>query len=97
MVKTTSLPWADCGVELSATFQDVGHGRYWALFGIHDSTYSTTFTQWQLLQLGQTSASFQLWSGSPGGDTFDRGEVTLYRGGHAVIDAEVIVTTVSCP
>lgn len=85
-----------CGASVSATFANVGGGALWVRFGIHDAVYGTTLTQSQRLASGQTWASFTLGSGSPGGDTFDRAEATLYSGGR-MIDTESVVATVSCP
>lgn len=85
-----------CGATVSATFANVGRDALWVRFGIHDAVYGTTLTQSQRLVSGQTRASFTLGSGSPGGDTFDRADVTLYSGTR-VIAAGSVVATVSCP
>jgi hypothetical protein len=96
LTKTTSLPFADCGFKLRATFQGVQDKRYVARFGIHDAIYGSTLTWDHRLRIGQTSSAFKLGSGTPGGDTVDYGEVTLFHGRRAV-DYEKVQTTVSCP
>jgi hypothetical protein len=99
LVKVT-LPasWTSsrCGVRVSATFADVGGGGLWVRFGIHDAVYGSTLTQSQRLVPGQTSASFTLGSGSPGGDTFDRAEATLYNGGRMIATGSVLGIVI-CP
>jgi hypothetical protein len=94
----SSFPWAECGAELTATFDNVRNGGYRVEFSIHDAIYLSTLTHWDRLSVGQTSASFQLGSGSPGGDTFDSGTVTVYsHGGRVLVDSKTTYATVTCP
>ena len=98
--ETWSDPDLGCGVELTATFQDVGRGRYVVEFTIHDATNDHTIWQSFVLPEGETSlTSDPLGAGlGTGPYTVDHGEVTLHKGGGAnVIDSEVIPGTISCP
>ena len=94
-VMELSYSGSECGVEITATLANVGHGRYWVVFGFHSAPYGTTITFSDRLDLGQSLISQRLGVCDLGG-SFDRGDVALYRGGR-LIASESVEAQVTCP